>query len=97
MAPTDGMIRLAMATIRDSLRSGKSLSEKNEAIAAVQAPLYTRVWEASARSLYMPVSATFNVIGQGEFFAFIPSNMQHGVTFKLTWVFLALSRFRFLI
>ena len=64
--PTDGMVRLAMATIRDTLRAGKLTTTQAEGMASVQAPEVARIWKWSPRALYMPVSTSFTVVEKGK-------------------------------
>ena len=75
--PTDGMVRLAMATIRDTLRAGKLTSTLEEGITSVQSPEVARAWKLSPRELYMPVSTSYTVLEKGRVFHFI-SYVQHG-------------------
>ena len=75
--PTDGTVRLAMATIRDTLRAGKLTSTQVEGMASVQSPEVGRIWKWSPRALYMPVSTSFTVLEKGRFL--VPLNyVQHG-------------------
>ena len=60
--PTDGTIRMACATVRDTLRAGKLSTEKSEDQATVQAPDVARVWACCPRKLHMPVLSTFSMI-----------------------------------
>ena len=69
--PTDGMVRMAMSTIRDTLRAGKLTASPEEGVASVQSPEKARIWKWSPRAVYMPVSTSFTVMEKGKSFHFL--------------------------
>ena len=64
--PTDSMVRMVLATIRDTLRMGRGARSKAEMEAALSSPGRVRLWEVSPRQLYMPVSKEYHVIEKGK-------------------------------
>ena len=71
--PTDSMIRLSMATVRDHLRQGGFSSDKDGNRKTVDAPEILGVWERCRRSLFMPTSPNFvlEVAEKGKYFLLI--------------------------
>ena len=63
---SDGMIRLSMDTIRDTLRSGRPATGEAEAKLAVDAPVICKVWGRCARKLHMPSAASVSVVDKGR-------------------------------
>ena len=63
---TDGIVRLSMAMVRDTLRCGKQSEGANSHKATVVSPQVLGPWRRSPRELFMPESETFDVIGKGN-------------------------------
>ena len=64
---TDSMIRLSMATVRDSLRSGYLCTGANERKAAIDNPEVVAVWGRSRRALYMREVEALEVHRKGKY------------------------------
>ena len=65
--PTDSMIRMSMATVRDALRSGSFSESLMENKATVTSPEIVPLWARSARSLFMVESPAYEVINKGMY------------------------------
>lgn len=63
---SDGMIRLSMDTIRDTLRSGRVAKGETETKLTVENPVITKVWGRCARRLHMPSGTSVCVTDSGK-------------------------------
>ena len=73
---TDSMIRLSMATVRDSLRSGFLCVGAKEGKAAIDNPQIFAVWGRSRRALFMQEVEALEVIRKGKYVGVL-SLVQH--------------------
>ena len=73
--PTDGVLRLHLELIRDSLRAGQRADTEEEATDSVRSPTIMAPWARGKRKLHMPVSkSTSVVISSGENYYFFHLN-----------------------
>ena len=68
---SDGIVRLSMAMVRDTLRCGKSSEGVSGHKATVSSPQVLGPWKRSPREVFMPESDTLDVIGKGKYKYFI--------------------------
>jgi hypothetical protein len=96
-ALTDGIVRLSMDTIRDTLRSGREAIDQQEAVATVHAPVFSKTWERCSRRLHMPTgtSVSFTETGKENYKVKVATCIYMGQTLVRTPVSLSIPACQF--